>query len=41
MDQLTKAAVDSAVDRGWMLREGEYDRICLTDAGRQMVGAQT
>jgi len=31
----TKAAVQLAVDRGWMLIEGGHS-VCLTDAGRRL-----
>lgn len=32
---LTEAAVQLAVDRGWLLIEGGHS-ICLTDAGRRL-----
>jgi hypothetical protein len=33
----TRAAIDRAVDRGWMLLEGHHNSVCLTDAGRERV----
>ena len=33
----TKAAVQLAVDRGWLLIEGGHS-VCLTDAGRRLGG---
>jgi hypothetical protein len=35
LNDMTKEAIALAVDRGWMLYQG--DSVCLTDAGRDLV----
>ena len=37
LNELTKEAVDRAVDRGWLLMEGSHNSVCLTDSGRELV----
>lgn len=39
LNQATRSAIDRAFDRGWMLIEGDYYSVCLTDAGRELVKA--
>jgi hypothetical protein len=36
LNNLTKDAIDRAVDLGWILLEGHHNSVCLTDTGRDV-----
>ena len=40
LNETTRKAIDCAVDRGWILLEGHYNSVCLTDEGRKLVKRQ-